>query len=88
MRQIHHTLPNVPIITLPNDFTFKAKGIIDFDNVLDIFDWPVKSKHIIIDTRFCQSIEYQTLTYRITFTMHTTNPYSPSNTKIIILRKC
>ena len=67
MRQIHHTLPNVPIITLPNDFTFKAKGIIDFDNVLDIFDWPVKSKHIIIDTRFCQSIEYQTLTLLILY---------------------
>ena len=67
MRQTHRTLPNTPIITLPNDFTFKAKGIIDFDNVLSIFDWPIKSKHIIIDARFCQSIEYQTLTLLILY---------------------
>ena len=39
MRQTHRTLPNTPIITLPNDFTFKAKGIIDFDNVKDNGDY-------------------------------------------------
>ena len=67
MRQTRRTLTNVPILTLPNDFTFKAKGIIDFDNVLSIFDWAAKSKHIIIDARSCQSIEYQTLTLLILY---------------------
>lgn len=67
MRQTHRTLTNVPILTLPNDFTFKAKGVIDFNNVLSIFDWSAKSKHIIIDARFCQSIEYQTLTLLILY---------------------
>lgn len=67
MTRVTFTPNNIPIITLPKNFTFKSKGFIDFNQVLEIFPWDIKTNHIIIDARSCLVVEYQALTLLIQY---------------------
>ncbi|MEW8690332.1 MAG: DUF4325 domain-containing protein [Candidatus Thiodiazotropha endolucinida] len=54
-------------ITLPPRFSFKNHGLINFESVLDFFDWSLKGRQVKIDFTKCKSPNYQALTLLVLY---------------------
>lgn len=49
------------VLRLPRYFNFKDHDAFDFDKALNIFDWDLRDRSVVIDIGSCQSANYQTL---------------------------
>lgn len=59
------------VITLPRKFTFH-RGVIDFDYILQFFDWDIHDAPVQIDLTQCESANYQALVLLIQYVWHLT----------------
>ncbi|AFZ60562.1 DUF4325 domain-containing protein [Anabaena cylindrica FACHB-243] len=51
----------MPVIKVPNYFSFRDYGIINFDRVLSVFDWSFEDVDVTIDISNSTSLNYQAL---------------------------
>ena len=54
-------------IRLPQRFSFKEHNVIDFENVLSVFDWTLENVPVRINLKLCTSANYLVSTFLITF---------------------
>lgn len=64
---------NIIKIVIPKRFAFRNNEIMNFDSVLNIFNWDIKDKNVEIDLRRCTSADYQAISLIVIYTWHLMN---------------
>src|ERR1039457_2112906 len=55
------------VFALPTSFTFNYKGFVDFDLMLQHFDWTVRNRAVVIDLTTCGSANFQAVALLIQY---------------------
>jgi hypothetical protein len=55
------------IFALPLSFTFNRKGFVDFDRMLQHFDWTLRDRSVVIDLTTCGSANFQSIALLIQY---------------------
>lgn len=57
-------------ITIPKRFGFRNNDVMDFDSVLELFDWNIKNSQVNIDFRKCKSADYQAISLIVIYSWY------------------